>query len=106
MKNKTGDMIQRCTSDVDMVKNFLSEQLISIIRIVIQVTVSLIVMYGMDTRLALAATISLPVILIYSAVFGRRIGSGFKDCDEAEGALSAIAQENSHRSARGTRLRA
>lgn len=94
MKNKTGDMIQRCTSDVDMVKNFLSEQLISIIRIVIQVTVSLIVMYGMDTRLALAATLSLPVILIYSAVFGRRIGSGFKDCDEAEGALSAIAQEN------------
>lgn len=94
MKNKTGDIIQRCTSDVDMVKNFLSEQLISIIRIVIQVTVSLIVMYGMDTRMALAATLSLPVILIYSAVFGRRIGSGFKDCDEAEGTLSAIAQEN------------
>lgn len=94
MKNKTGDIIQRCTSDVDMVKNFLSEQLISIIRIVIQVTVSLIVMYSMDTRLALAATLSLPVILVYSAVFGRRIGSGFKDCDEAEGTLSAIAQEN------------
>ena len=52
MKNKTGDIIQRCTSDVDMVKNFLSEQLISILRIVIQVTISLIVMYGMDTRLA------------------------------------------------------
>ena len=94
MKNKTGDIIQRCTSDVDMVKNFLSEQLISILRIVIQVTISLIVMYGMDTRLAVAATVSLPVILIYSAVFGRRIGSGFKECDEAEGALSAIAQEN------------
>ena len=76
MKNKTGDIIQRCTSDVDMVKNFLSEQLISILRIVIQVTISLIVMYGMDTRLAVAATVSLPVILIYSAVFGRRIGSG------------------------------
>lgn len=94
MKNKTGDIIQRCTSDVDMVKNFLSEQLMSIIRIVIQVTVSLIVMYGMDTKLALAATLSLPVIFAYSAVFGRRIGAGFKECDEADGVLSAIAQEN------------
>ena len=58
MKNKTGDIIQRCTSDVDMVKNFLSEQLISILRIVIQVTISLIVMYGMDTRLAVADRIA------------------------------------------------
>lgn len=94
MKNKTGDIIQRCTSDVDMVKNFLSEQLMSILRIVIQVTVSLVVMYGMDTKLALAATLTLPVIFAYSAIFGRRIGAGFKECDEADGALSAIAQEN------------
>lgn len=94
MKNKTGDIIQRCTSDVDMVKNFLTEQFTSILRIIIQVTVSLVVMYGMDVRLAVAATVSLPVIFLYSALFGSRIGSGFKDCDEADGALSAIAQEN------------
>lgn len=47
MKNQTGDIIQRCTSDVDTVKNFLSEQLTSILRIIIQVVFSLIVMYSM-----------------------------------------------------------
>ena len=27
MGNRTGDIIQRCTSDIDTMKNFLSEQL-------------------------------------------------------------------------------
>lgn len=94
MKNKTGDIIQRCTSDVDMVKNFLSEQLVSIIMIIIRVGLSLTAMYSMDIKLAVAATVSLPVILIYSAVFGRKIGESFKECDEAESALSSVAQEN------------
>ena len=30
MKNQTGDIIQRCTSDVEMIKNFISEQLTSV----------------------------------------------------------------------------
>lgn len=94
MKNQTGDIIQRCTSDVDVVKNFLSEQLTSILRIVIQIAVSLSVMYTMNTRLAVAASVTLPVILLYSAFFGGRIRSRFKECDEAEGVLSAITQEN------------
>ncbi len=94
MKNKTGDIIQRCTSDVENVKNFLSEQLTGILSIVIRVGMSLWLMYSMNVKLALAATLTLPVILIYSAVFGRKIGEGFKEADEAEGTLSAITQEN------------
>ncbi len=94
MKHQTGDIIQRCTSDVDTVKNFLSEQLTSVLRIVIQVALSLAVMYSMNIRLAAASTLTLPVILLYSAFFGKKIGSRFRDCDENEGLLSAIAQEN------------
>ncbi len=94
MQNRTGDIIQRCTSDVETVKNFLSEQLISIFRIVIQIAVSLFVMYTMNVPLAVAATITLPVILLYSSFFGGRIRNRFKECDEAEGVLSAITQEN------------
>ncbi len=94
MQNRTGDIIQRCTSDVETVKNFLSEQLISIFRIVIQIAVSLFVMYSMNVSLAIAATITLPIILVYSTFFGGRIRSRFKECDEAEGVLSAITQEN------------
>lgn len=94
MKNRTGDIIQRCTSDVDIVKEFLSEQLTAILQIVIKVVFSLAVMFSMNAKLALAATMTMPVILLYSAIFGRRIGKHFRECDENEGILSAMAQEN------------
>ena len=94
MKNRTGDIIQRCTSDVDTVKEFLSEQLTAILQIVIKVVFSLAVMFSMNAKLALAATLTMPVILLYSAIFGRRIGKRFRECDENEGILSAMAQEN------------
>ncbi len=94
MKNQTGDIIQRCTSDVDTVKNFLSEQLTGIVQVVMQVTTSLLMMFSMNPDLALVSALTMPVILVYSAVFGKKIGSGFKKCDEAEGQLSACTQEN------------
>lgn len=94
MKNQTGDIIQRCTSDVETVKAFLSEQLTSIISTVLLIVMSLLFMYTIDVTLATIALVSIPVIVIYSAVFHGKIGNGFLKCDENEGRLSSIAQEN------------
>lgn len=94
MKNQTGDIIQRCTSDVDTVKNFLSEQLTGIVQVIMQVVTSMWMMFSMNPDLALVSALTMPVILVYSAVFGKKIGTGFKKCDEAEGQLSACTQEN------------
>ncbi len=94
MKNKTGDIIQRCTSDIDTVKNFVSEQLTSILRIAILLTFSVAFMLSMNPLLALIAILPMPIILIYSFRFHRGIGEGFMKCDESEGRLSAMVQEN------------
>ena len=94
MQNQTGDIIQRCTSDVDMVKNFVSEQLTSVFRIVILIVLSLAFMFSMNPKLTLVALASLPIIIAYSAYFHSKIGSEFMKCDENEGILSTIAQEN------------
>lgn len=94
MKNQTGDIIQRCTSDVDMIKNFISEQLTSIFRIVILITMSLIFMFSMNVKLALVAVCSIPIIMGYSTYFHSHIRERFTECDENEGVLSTIAQEN------------
>ena len=94
MKNRTGDIIQRCTSDIDTVKNFLSMQLTAIFRIVLMLCLSIFFMLSMDWRLTLVALAPLPLILGYSLLFHRKIGAGFRDCDENEGLLSAMAQEN------------
>lgn len=94
MKNKTGDIIQRCTSDIDTMKSFVSDQMMSIFRIVIMLTMSMVFMFSMNVKLTLIAMIPLPIILIYSMLFHRKIGAGFEKCDENEGKLSAIVQEN------------
>ena len=94
MQNQTGDIIQRCTSDVDMVKNFVSEQLTSVFRIVILIALSLTFMFSMNAKLALVALCSIPIVIAYSTYFHAKIGRGFRECDENEGVLSTIAQEN------------
>ena len=94
MKNRTGDIIQRCTSDIDTLKNFVAEQLTSIFRIAILLVLSLSFMLGMNPMLTLIAFIPMPFIILYSMRFHKKIGAGFLDCDENEGKLSAMAQEN------------
>lgn len=94
MKHKTGDMIQRCTSDLETLKNFISEQMTGILQILILLGFSIGFMFSMNTRLALIALAPVPVIIVYSFYFHRRIGEAFLNCDENEGILSTMAQEN------------
>ncbi len=94
MKNHTGDIIQRCTSDIETTRNFVAGQLTQLFRIVILVVMSMIFMMGMNPWLTLIALVPMPFIVLYSMHFHTKIGEGFKACDEAEGRLSAMAQEN------------
>jgi len=94
MKNKTGDIIQRCTSDVEMVNNFVTAQLVGLIRTATLLTLTISFMLKMDLRLTAVALATLPVIAGYSIIFGGKMRKGFRECDESEGVLSAIAQEN------------
>ena len=94
MKNRTGDIIQRCTSDIDMVRSFISDQMTAICRISIMIIMSMIFMFSMNPWLALVAVLPMPIIVIYSLSFHSKVASAFKDCDENEGKLSAMVQEN------------
>ncbi len=94
MQHRTGDMIQRCTSDLETLRNFISEQMTGILRIVILLGLSVGFMFSMNTRLACIALAPVPVIIVYSVYFHHRIGIAFLDCDENEGILSTMAQEN------------
>jgi len=94
MKNHTGDIIQRCTSDIDTTRNFVAGQLTSLFRICILVVLSMVFMFSMNPLLTLIALVPMPIIFMYSFRFHNKIGSGFKECDESEGRLSAMAQEN------------
>jgi ATP-binding cassette subfamily B protein len=66
----------------------------SLIRIAILLVLSVTFMLGMNIRLTLIAMIPLPVIVWYSIFFHHKFRKGFQECDESEGRLSAMAQEN------------
>ena len=93
-KHRTGDIIQRCTSDIDTMKRFVSEQMTSIFRILVLLALSLGFMLSMNWKLTLVAMLPVPYIILRSFQFHRKIGAAFLDCDENEGKLSAMAQEN------------
>lgn len=92
--NKTGDIIQRCTSDVDMIKNFIANQLTTLIRMLILIVLSVFFMVRIHPVLALVGVAFFPVVVLYSFVFHNKVASQFQKIDEEEGRLSAIAQEN------------
>ena len=94
MSNRTGDIIQRCTSDIDTTKNFLSEQLTSVFRIAILLVFSITFMSSMHPLLTVIALIPTPAIIAYSIHFHQTVHDNFLACDENEGKLSAMAQEN------------
>ena len=94
MRHHTGDIIQRCTSDIETTRRFISEQMTDLIRISILLIMGISFMLSMNVSMTLVAVIPIPIILWYSIFFHRKFRSGFQRCDESEGRLSAMAQEN------------
>ena len=94
MRHHTGDIIQRCTSDIETTRRFISEQMTDLIRISILLIMGISFMLSMNVSMTLVAVIPIPIILWYSVFFHRKFRSGFQRCDESEGRLSAMAQEN------------
>lgn len=93
-QNQTGDIIQRCTSDVEVIRNFVVNQLLEVFRTVFLVVTSFVMMLYMNVKLSLVVLAFVPVVVLYSAVFYRLIAKRFVDADEAEGELSTVVQEN------------
>lgn len=93
-KHQTGDIIQRCTSDVEVIRNFVVTQLLEVFRTVFLVAVSFSIMVSMNVKLSLIVLLFVPLVVAYSGIFYRLIARRFTDADEAEGALSTVVQEN------------
>ena len=94
VRHQTGEIIQRCTSDVEVVRNFVTNQVLEVFRTVFLVGISMGVMFSMNVKITLVALAFLPVIAAYSGFFYSKIAGRFRAADEAEGDLSGVVQEN------------
>jgi ATP-binding cassette subfamily B protein len=94
VKAETGDLIQRCTSDVETVRRFLSVQLVELGRAIIMLVAAIFIMIKIDKQMTLASVLVVPIIFTFAFVFFIKVQKAFLKADESEGRLSNILQEN------------
>jgi len=90
---ETGDLIQRCTTDVETIRRFLAVQLTEVIRVVTMVVIALLILIPINVKLTLYSMVLLPVILGISFIFFKKVQQQFAKVEESDGALSTILQE-------------
>ena len=93
MNNLTGDTLQRCSTDIDTVRNFIADQMTNLVRVVSMIVVAFVLMFILDYRLAAIAFVTLPITFFVSLYFFKKIRRSYRLTEEAEGALSAATQE-------------
>ena len=94
VKAKTGDLIQRCTSDVETIRRFLQTQIVEVFRAVLMLAVALVLMLGMNVKMTLVSMVLVPPLFVFAMLFFKWVRRSFTLADEAEGKMSAILQEN------------
>jgi ATP-binding cassette subfamily B protein len=91
---ETGDLVQRCTSDVETVRTFLESHVVEIGRASIMFVVPLPLMFLIDARMTAIAVMLVPLLFGFSLWFFLRVRRSFTAVDEAEGRMTAMLQEN------------
>jgi ATP-binding cassette, subfamily B, bacterial len=93
-KSDTGDLVQRCSSDVETLRVFLATQVVEIARVALFFLVAMPIMFSQDFRMSLLSLSLVPVIVIVAILFFRKVRGLFQKVDEAEGKLTTVLQEN------------
>ena len=90
----TGELIQRCTSDDDALRRFFADQIIGIGRILLLFSLNFAAIFSINPTLAWRSIVAIPLIVILSYFFFRKISKLYESYQEQEAVLSTTLQEN------------
>lgn len=93
-KSHAGDLIQRCTSDIETVQGFISGHLIEIVQSLLSFAMVIVIMLYQDWLYTLVSIALVPFILAATTIFFTKMKEVFKETDESEGRLTSTLQEN------------
>ena len=93
-ESKTGDLLERATSDVDTLRRFFADQAIGVGRIVMIFIISFIAIARINMRLALVSIIIIPIVLVISIIFFKRLSKAYEAYQEQGAVLTTDLQEN------------
>jgi ATP-binding cassette subfamily B protein len=95
-KADTGDLVQRCTSDVETIRLCLSAQVVEIGNCIILLATAIPVMLLLSPKLTAMSVVLIAPIVAFGWYYFRRVKHVFKEVDEAEGSVTSVVQENLH----------
>jgi len=90
----TGELIQRSTSDVDAIRRFFAEQAIGFGRVVLLFIINFVALLNLNVKLALVSIIAIPVVVVVSFFFFKRVTKAYESYQEQDAVLSTTLQEN------------
>jgi ATP-binding cassette subfamily B protein len=93
-QTKTGELIQRATSDVDTIRRFFAQEAIGFGRIMALFVINFVAIFIMSPQLALISVIIIPFIVTMSYFFFKRISKAYEAYQEQEASVSTTLQEN------------
>jgi ATP-binding cassette subfamily B protein len=91
---ETGDIIQRCTTDVEMYKRFVSEQSIEVARLVLLVGLSIYQMSKINVTIMWVSLIIAPILLVSAALYFNKVEKMFTEIEKNEATMTTHVQEN------------
>jgi ATP-binding cassette subfamily B protein len=93
-RTDTGDLVQRCTSDVETARQFLATQVMEIGNAAILACAAFPLLLSLNVPMTLVSFSLILPIVAYGYIYFLKVQYVFKAVDEAEGALTGVIQEN------------
>lgn len=91
---RTGELVQRVTSDVDALRRFYADQAIGVGRIVVLFAVNMVMLLNMNWQLGLLSIVIMPVVIVMSHFFFGKVSKAYERYQEQDATLSTKLQEN------------
>ena len=91
--NSYGDVLSRITNDVDTISNALQQSFVQVVNAILSLSLALIMMYSINFKLALMATIIIPLSILITKVIVNKSQRLFNQQQKALGKLNGRVQE-------------
>lgn len=93
-KTPAGELIQRCTGDIETIRKFASLQVVEVLRMIALFTGAFVMMAFINLTYAFIAIAAVPVIAFGSVYFFRKESKVWTEHEKRQDKLTALVQEN------------
>lgn len=90
----TGDLVQRVTSDIEAMSNFVSNRIPEFFRLFATVIFGAVQIFVISPTMVLVALSMVPISAIASVWFFKKVDKSFKVIEETESGMMTVIQEN------------